>query len=145
MNKMYKKQLNFLYDIFNRNMDTFDVIDDTYGFWDNSDPGMEGYGFKFYGKKDKFQPTIRVRCDLDIKQPSITIFVENRNGNVAINGNLVALYKMKFDYKEDMSEEEIKQIDEKYRKMVKYTLDKWACYNKENILGYIEDEEREEF
>lgn len=147
MNKMYEKQLDFLYDIFNRNMDEFDIIDASYSFWDNSDPAMEGYGFKFYGKKDNFQPTFRVRCDLNEKQPSITIFVENRNGNVVINGNLVAMYTMKIDYKENMAEEELKVIDEKYRKMVKYALDKWACYNKQNQLGYVEedDEEREEF
>ena len=147
MNKMYKKQLDFLYDVFNRNMDEFDIIDDSYGFWDNSDPSLEGYGFKFYGKKDNFQPTIRVRCDLDEKQPSISIFVENRNGNVVINGNIVAIYSMKIDYRENMKEEELKEIDEKYRKMIKHTLDKWTCYDKQNQLGYVEedDEEREEF
>lgn len=29
--------------------------------------------------------------------------------------------------------------------MVKYTIDKWACYNEQNMLGYAKDEERESF
>lgn len=138
--------LKFLSDLCNRNMEVFDVIDDTYEFSENSTI-EQGYGFKFIGIKDKFQPIIRVHIFPRNKEFSISIFVENRNGNNIIYGNKVALYSMEGKYKEKMTKEEVKELDNRYRKMVRYAIEKWTKYNKENILGYINDdaEERLEF
>jgi len=54
---------------------------------------------------------------------------------------------MEGQYKENMTKAEIKKLDNRYRKMVSYAIEKWTKYNKENILGYVndEDEERLEF
>lgn len=140
MNVKYEKTMQFLCDVCNRCMDEFDVLDDFYEFWDNADPAMQGYGFKFFGKNDRFMPIIDVSYS-GIPEPQITIFIENRNGNEIINGNYIALYTMKVDYKENMSEQAIKEVDDRYRKMIKYSIEKWSKYNKENPMGYIEDEE----
>jgi len=138
--------LKFLSDLCNRNMDIFDVIDDAYEFRENSIK-EQGYGFKFIGIKDKFQPIIEVHIFPRNKEFSVSIFVENRNGNNIIYGNLIALYSMEGQYKENMTKAEIKKLDNRYRKMVSYAIEKWTKYNKENILGYVndEDEERLEF
>lgn len=74
-------------------------------------------------------------------EPHISILIENRNGNNNINGNNIAVYMMNVDYKENMSEKDINEIDNRYRKMVKHSIEKWAVYNKENQLGYVVDEE----
>ncbi|WP_304683111.1 hypothetical protein [uncultured Clostridium sp.] len=144
MNIKYEKAMQFLCDVCNRCMNEFDVLDENYEFWDNSDPVNQGYGFSFFGKKDKFMPIIAVRYS-GFPEASITVFIENRNGNDIINGNYVALYTIKIDYKENMSEQEIKEVDDRYRKMIRYSIEKWSKYNKENQIGYIEEEERIQF
>ena len=136
----YRKKLQFLCDVCNRCMDEFDCLDENYDFWANDDPTLQGYGFKFFGKEDKFMPIIDISYSV-LPEPHIAILVENRNGNDVINGNNIAVYMLNVEYKEKMSEKEIKEIDERYRKMVKHSIEKWAIYNKENQLGYVEDEE----
>ena len=145
MNDTYRKQLDFLCDVCNRNMSSFDVLDEKFSFWDNSDIATQGYGFKFFGTDDKFLPIFIISYGSDCNKPYISIMVENRNGNDIIYGNVIAIYKLEFEYKENMSKEEIQDIDERYKKMVEYTIDKWACYNEQNMLGYVKDEERESF
>ncbi len=140
MDVKYRKKLQFLCDVCNRCMDEFDCLDENYKFWENNDPALEGYGFKFFGKEDKFMPIIDVGYSV-FPEPHISILIENRNGNNNINGNNIAVYMMNVDYKENMSEKDINEIDNRYRKMVKHSIEKWAVYNKENQLGYVEDEE----
>ncbi len=142
----YEKELKFAYDLWNRNMDIFDEIDEEYEFWDKTDPREEGHGFMFVGKKDKFQPIIDICLTTSLgDKGSISIFIKNRNGNDIIIGNTIAIYSMNYEYRENITKDEIKELDSRYRKMVKYSIDKWAKYNKENILGYVEKEERMEF
>ncbi len=146
MNKNIKKELEFIFDLWNRNMSTFDSIDDTYEFYQNTDPETEGYGFKFIGKKDKFQPIISIHLFREGgPKGSISIFVNNRNGNDIIMGNTIAIYSMKYEYKENLTEKELKKLDDRYKEMVKYAIEKWSKYDKSNIIGYIENEERKEF
>ena len=126
-------------------MSSFDELDEKFSFWDNSDIGVEGYGFKFFGTDDNFLPIFEISYGSDCNKPYISIMVKNRNGNDIIYGNVIAIYNLEFDYKENMSKEEINAIDERYKNMVKYAIDKWACYNEQNMLGYVKDEERESF
>jgi len=141
-----RDEVQFSYDLCNRNMDVFDELDDTYQFISN-DIASEGHGFEFVGRKDKFQPIIKVIIFSFNKKIDISIIVNNRNGNSIIYGDTVARYSMKAEYKENMTEEEIKEFDKRYRKMAKQAIEKWSKFNKENQIGYKEreDEEKEEF
>lgn len=145
--KMIRDEVQFSYDLCNRNMDVFDELDDTYQFISNYDTASQGDGFEFVGTRDKFQPIIKVIIFSFNKKIDISIVVNNRNGNSIIYGDTVARYSMKAEYKEKMTEEEIKELDKRYRKMAKQAIEKWSKFNKENQIGYKEreDEEREEF
>ena len=94
----------------------------------------------FFGKEDKFMPIIDVGYS-GSPDLHISILIENRNGNDFINGNSIAVYMMNIKYKENMNEKDLKEIDDRYRKMVRHSIKKWAVYNKEKQLGYVEDEE----
>lgn len=141
-----KTELEFIFDLWNRNMSAFDIIEDKYEFYQNLDPVTEGYGFKFIGKKDNFQPIIAIHLFREDKNKGkISIFINNRNGNDIVIGNVVAIYSMNYEYKEGFTDKELKVLDNKYNEMVEYAIQKWTKYDKNNMLPYIENEERKEF
>ena len=127
-------------------MSIFDSIDDRYEFYPNEDQVTQGYGFEFIGKKDKFQPIIEIHLFRETNNKgAISIFIKNRNGNDIVMGNVVAIYSMDYEYKEHFTEKEIKELDNIYKEMVKYAIEKWSNYDKSNLLGYMENEERKSF
>jgi hypothetical protein len=110
--------------------DRFDEIAKEFGYeistHNNSTQGRGTYSFK----SDKFVPMINIHLWHD----SISIFIEDRNGNSILHGETCEICNLK--YQEDSFEE----ITIRFEKMCNYVFNKYKVFSKDNRLDFIFNE-----
>ena len=125
------EEIKFVYDLWNRNMDIFDAIGDKYKMVQNEDIGEKGYGFYLINKNDESAARIKVTLHRKLNQHEIKVSIVERIVTKYILNGHFAIYKMKYEYNKDM-QNQIENLDKRYQKMIKYTIEKLDKYEKDN-------------
>lgn len=95
----------------------------------NYDNGVIGYGVIAYNDKDRFIPIFNLYNWLDPEVHSI--YIEDRNGNPMVSGNVVAIYSLELDEKWNENE-----ILNKFKMIIEEAYEKYKNYNKDNKLEF---------
>lgn len=131
---MNNKQLN-------KYWDRFLDIAESYGYSciNHNDHAM-GTGSILF-KSDKFVPIIQLCIWQELKTKgkvvedgSISIHVEDRNGNSVLDGPTCAIHCLK----------DCPDLEEKFEKMCSYVFEKYSKYSKQNRLDFVFNELPEE-